>query len=55
MDMIFIDSLIYKAMFVVIGIFLVVITTNVFKKPSKWDSQIQKYNQKENLNANILK
>ncbi len=55
MDMIFIDNLIYKAIFVVIGISLIVITTNVFKRPSKWNSQIQKHNQKENLNVNILK
>ncbi len=55
MDMIFIDNLIYTAMFIVIGIFLIVITANVFRSPSKWNSQIQKHNQKKNLNANILK
>jgi hypothetical protein len=54
MDMIFIDNLIYTAMFVVIGIFLIVITANVFKSPSKWNGQIQKQNLKENLNVNIL-
>ncbi len=54
MDMIFIDNLIYTAMFVVIGIFWIVITANVFRSPSKWNGQIQKQNQKENLNVNIL-
>jgi hypothetical protein len=55
MDMIFVDNLIYKATFVVIAIFWIVITANVFRKPSKWNGQIQKQNQKENLNVNILK
>ncbi len=53
MDMIFIDNLIYKAMFVVIGIVLIVITANVFRSPSKWNGQIQKQNQKENLNSHV--
>ncbi len=53
MDMIFTDDLIYKAMFVVIGVFLIVITANVFRSPSKWNGQIQKQNQKENLNSHV--
>ncbi len=56
MDMISIDNLIYTAMFVVIGIFLIVITANVFKSPSKWNGQMQKQKQKleENLSVSIL-